>query len=413
METHRGNPLSARDEQGRHEERASASQMKKTFRLLLPVCAIIGAVAAGRIVADSTQITTTKTTTADGVTAQLVTTNDALPPIEGYDTSYKARVRITAGGKAAIDEALTSAKGVFLTIDGPSIAMAGGHATVTLDATASNNAVTRYVFTQGADGAFTEKHGAKPATATLPDTTFSIERSATNGAISALVLANETTQLTKPPTLTIVRNGVPRTYATALMDKDQVLAAFEGPAILDIDGSGAKSLVFSAISDGASCCVTTELFAFDTAGGRYRRYDHFWSYMKNEPTLKRFGNDTIVTFAARDLDFSQRAGAAVAYNGIAPIQLWQFRKHAFVDVTRAYPDAILADTKEQLKEFAAAKGDPFIVKAACAAYIADEWLLGRRAAEGEIFRTTCKSVSAADRATIDEALEAGAYTKNI
>jgi hypothetical protein len=388
--------------------------MKIALRLVLPACALLTAIAAGRVVSDTTQLTTTKTTTAHGVTAQLVTTSDALPPIEGYDRSYTARVTITSGGKAAIDEVLTPAKGAFLGIDGPHIDTTGGHATVTLDATSSNDAVTRYVFTQGANGSFTEKHGVKPANAILPETTFSVLSTATQGAISTRIVSTEAGgELRKLPVLTITRkDGVSRNYATALADKDRTLDALAGPVITDIDGSGEPALIFSAISRGPNCCVFTELFTFDTSAGKYRRTEYNWSYDKNEPTLKRFGNDTVVTFVARDIDFSEATGAAVAYNGIAPIRLWQFHKNAFVDVTRAYPDAIRADIKEQRKELASAKGDPFVVKAACAAYVADAWLLSQRAAEGEIFRTACKSVSAADRATIDKALKDQGYTKN-
>jgi hypothetical protein len=183
------------------------------------------------------------------------------------------------------------------------------------------------------------------------------------------------------PRLHVVRAGV--RYDITIADVCQegcILVADDAstkPAdsmvkVADLDGDGEPEVLVDSFSGGAHCCFTTRVLTFNGTG--YTPTDIEWRDVSYH--LTDADGDGRPELVGADPVFS---GAFTAYAASAfPPMVLQVERGATVDVTRRFPALIRADAKARLRDLRKArKGDE--VRGILAAYVADQYLLGRGA----------------------------------
>jgi hypothetical protein len=140
--------------------------------------------------------------------------------------------------------------------------------------------------------------------------------------------------------------------------------------VADLDGDGEPEVLVDTFSGGAHCCLTARVLTWDGTG--YQPSDVAW-------------HD--VGYALRDADGDGRpelvgsdprfAGMFTAFAASAfPPQVLQFTMGVRADVTRRFPALVRADAKDRLRWLRRA-GKRDDVRGVLAAYVADQYLLGR------------------------------------
>jgi hypothetical protein len=139
---------------------------------------------------------------------------------------------------------------------------------------------------------------------------------------------------------------------------------FEG----DLQGRGELDVVLGLYSGGAHCCFIDQVFSFDSARHTYVKTEH--NFLDAGAQITRLNGAYV--FQSADARIAEDALTDYADSG-APLQIWRFAGHRFVDVTRNYPTLIEADAARWLSAFNhhISNGVGFI-----AAWAADEELLG-------------------------------------
>ncbi|QEC50016.1 hypothetical protein FSW04_22220 [Baekduia soli] len=183
------------------------------------------------------------------------------------------------------------------------------------------------------------------------------------------------------PRLAITRAGV--SYDVAITDICQegcILVADDahtapGDSVLkvaDLDADGEPEVLVDTFSGGAHCCVTTRVLTFD--GSAYTPTDIFWGDVGYR--LRDADGDGRPELVGADPRFSG-AFTAFAASGF-PAQVLQVTHGAVADVTRRFPAVVAADARRQLRDLRRLRrGDD--VRGLLAAYVADEYSLGRAA----------------------------------
>ncbi|HKP18703.1 MAG TPA: hypothetical protein VJT84_09495 [Gaiellaceae bacterium] len=145
--------------------------------------------------------------------------------------------------------------------------------------------------------------------------------------------------------------------------------------VRDLDG-GEPEVLFDMYTGGAHCCSALVVFRFDTASGRYR------------PTFLDFGNygyrlvdlnhDGVPEFSHFDERFVYTFTAYVF--SAAPIQISTFRAGRLAHLTRFFPAQVREDAASLWRTYLKQRDEPDVdMRAYVAAYVADQFLLGRSA----------------------------------
>jgi hypothetical protein len=131
------------------------------------------------------------------------------------------------------------------------------------------------------------------------------------------------------------------------------------------------AVVVGLFTGGAHCCFVDQVFTYDPARRTYAKAQH--DFLDAGARIQRLGGR--VVFKSTDARISENAFTDYADSG-APLQIWQFARGRFVDVTRSYPALLKADAALWLRAFNhhISNGVGFI-----AAWAADEDLLGNSA----------------------------------
>lgn len=141
-------------------------------------------------------------------------------------------------------------------------------------------------------------------------------------------------------------------------------------------------MFFDVYSGGAHCCVTTRFFVYRPATNSCARSpSQYWGHVGYE--VKGLDGDGRLELSGSDDAF---AGAFSSFAASAfPPKVIRYARDAatgrsrLTDVTRRFPAVIRADAARLLRTIRTAKADPdlFETQGALAAYVADQYLLGR------------------------------------
>jgi hypothetical protein len=191
------------------------------------------------------------------------------------------------------------------------------------------------------------------------------------------VSASLTPAVTPGLTLTITRNGqiayrqpvrvsgCPRCAVTAVPPGKQSLH------VLDLESDGQPDVVLGFFSGGADCCFIDQVLSLDPQTSTYVKSQH--DFLDAGAALEHLDRHWV--FMSGDSRITEAGFTDTADSG-TPIQIWRFSGRMFVDVTRRYPQLILADATKWRRLFNRhlSNGVGLI-----AAWAADEDLLGRSA----------------------------------
>jgi hypothetical protein len=143
--------------------------------------------------------------------------------------------------------------------------------------------------------------------------------------------------------------------------------------VRDLDG-GQPEVLVRLYSGGAHCCLVELILRYDPAVRQYRSTFAYWGNFGAR--LVDLDRDGRPEFSAFDERFVYTFTAYVF--SVAPIQIWQYHQGKLVDVTRRFPALVRKDAVSLWHEYEQRRAEKEIdVRAFVAAYVADQYLLGR------------------------------------
>jgi hypothetical protein len=201
----------------------------------------------------------------------------------------------------------------------------------------------------------------------------------TTGAVSATVSWSAAEFGIADPKLVVVRGGAPFDVpVTDICAEGCIIAPDDARTapldsslkVADLDLDGGPEVLLDTFSGGAHCCVTTRVLTFDGAG--YRPTDIEWRDVGY--TLTDLDRDGRLELNGYDPAFSA-AFTAFAASAFPPLILHVDHGRT-VDVTRSFPAVVRKDAQRQRRLLRRLKRSDD-VRGVLAAYVADEYLLGR------------------------------------
>lgn len=139
----------------------------------------------------------------------------------------------------------------------------------------------------------------------------------------------------------------------------------------DLDG-GEPELILEMFTGGAHCCSVTLLLRWD--GGAYKSRLAVWGNYGYR--LVDLDGDKLPEFSAFDERFVYAFTAYVF--SAAPVQIWQYRKGALIDVTREFPREIEKELPRLKTAYTQGRKMKDVdLRGFIAAYVADLYLLDR------------------------------------
>jgi hypothetical protein len=153
-------------------------------------------------------------------------------------------------------------------------------------------------------------------------------------------------------------------------------------AVLNLDTGEEPEVVVDVYSGGAHCCHTAYIYRYESATKNYLALQHHFGDAGYR--LVDLGSDGTSEFRSSDFRFAF-VFTAFGFSRF-PIQNWSYRGGPLVDVTRSYPRLIRANARSQLKEYKRFRNRNYDVRGVLAAYVADQYLLGRAKAGWRVVR---------------------------
>jgi PKD repeat protein len=151
--------------------------------------------------------------------------------------------------------------------------------------------------------------------------------------------------------------------------------------VTDLDARSEPEVLLNVSNGGNICCRYTIVYSYRPASNSYVPTVHDWLDWGDIPPLRDLNHDGQLEWVSGDSRFRYAfaCGACSPY----PIQIWHFAAASFHDVTRHYPRLVQRDARalygEYLRERVVRNGYRN-VRGILAAYLADEYSLGRAAA---------------------------------
>ncbi len=148
--------------------------------------------------------------------------------------------------------------------------------------------------------------------------------------------------------------------------------------VVDLDGNGEPEVLLNLYSGGAHCCFSTRIYSFAKDPPHYAAQSHDWGNPGYR--LEDLDHDGKFEFVSGDDRFSDAFTSHAASR--LPPRIWRYAAGGLQDVTRAFPSLLEKDATDCWKAFGElSPKDPTgdSVRGVAAAYVADEYLLGRGA----------------------------------
>ncbi|XAY07003.1 hypothetical protein DSM112329_03881 [Paraconexibacter sp. AEG42_29] len=231
----------------------------------------------------------------------------------------------------------------------------------------------------------------------------------TSGAVTATLSWKAGQFAVTKPRLTIARGGtvvsdldVSDVCKDCLLVEDTAGNADEVFTIMhvaDLTGDGEPEVSFDTFSNGAHCCTTQRIYAYRPATNSYRRVlSLYWGNVGYE--VKDLDGDGTAELSGADDSFAY-AFSSYAASAFPPKVLSlslnaATGKAAVKDITRRFPAMIRSDAARLLKAIRAAKPEENReIQGAIAAYVAEQYLLGKGAVgKAEIVRARKRGLTA-------------------
>ena len=178
--------------------------------------------------------------------------------------------------------------------------------------------------------------------------------------------------------------------------------------IRSLDGDAEPEVFVDLYTGGAHCCTYTLIWRFD--GRRYRKTLAWWGnagYRLDD--LDRRGRPELVSADDRF------AAAFVVYAASSsPIRIWRYDRGRLRDVTRSFPGAVAADARVQWDNYLAFRRPPYReVRGVLAAWLADQYLLGRAGAGWRTLEAAYRRGELRYGAKVDGYPAGRAYLRNL
>ncbi len=151
--------------------------------------------------------------------------------------------------------------------------------------------------------------------------------------------------------------------------------------IRDLDGDGEPEVLVDLYTGGAHCCFSTVVFRYD--GRRYRSSSVLWGDPSYE--LRDLNHDGKPEFVTADDRFAY-AFTAYAFSAL-PLRIEDYDHGRFLDVTDEYPAQLRAEAAFERSEYLKTRDPGGDVRGILAAYLADEYRLGRSNEGWKLVRT--------------------------
>jgi hypothetical protein len=209
-----------------------------------------------------------------------------------------------------------------------------------------------------------------------------IELTAQAGAVRATVSCEperDGSPFCAPRRLEIVREGSPPFEATFQGNAAYLMGDVgdrKSLEVLDLDRSGEPEVLLNLYSGGAHCCYSTRIYTFAAEATPYASLFHEWGNAGYR--LEDLDADGGLEFVTGDDQFDTAFTSHAASR--RPPQVWRYAAGRLTNATRSYPGLLEKDAAECWKAFQELSpkdptGDQ--VRGVLAAYLADQYLLGR------------------------------------
>ncbi|WP_055077611.1 hypothetical protein [Pseudanabaena sp. 'Roaring Creek'] len=167
--------------------------------------------------------------------------------------------------------------------------------------------------------------------------------------------------------------------------------------ILALEKESLPEVIFQSFTRGNKCCSIYLIYYYDPNSGKFISNESEWFFV-DRPYLKDLDNDENIEFVSWDKRFA---------GSVKPLQIFHFHNGEFVDVTRLFQTEIRKDM-EGIWEIVDTTHDPYSLKSALSAYLADKYMLG----EGnEGWEQVEKTYQESDREEFFASLEKSLYMR--
>lgn len=190
------------------------------------------------------------------------------------------------------------------------------------------------------------------------------------------------------------------TVLTARIPTDCPRCPLAGPTsapleVRDLDADLEPEVLVDMFSGGAHCCLYTFLYRFRSDTGSYVRTRANWGNAGYR--LTDLDHDGTPEFSSADDRFAY-AFTAYAFS-VDPIRIWHFERGRLLNVTRAFPKLVARDAARLLASYRRTRRSQYPeVRGVLAAYVADQYLLGRPAVGWRLVRAAPSPSGARARA---------------
>ncbi|HEU0303487.1 MAG TPA: hypothetical protein VFR32_02795 [Gaiellaceae bacterium] len=181
--------------------------------------------------------------------------------------------------------------------------------------------------------------------------------------------------------LTIKRDGT--TWRSGFLGKSYFIAP--KVRVRDLDADGEPEVWVDRYTGGAHCCLESRFFRWLPRRRAYARTFHGWADVGYR--LRNVDRQGAVELVSADARF------AYVFTSFAdsafPIRIWEFDRGRLRDVTRRFPARVEADAQAHWRDYLRRRrsGD---VRGVLAAWLADQYLLGREDAGWEALTTALR-----------------------
>ncbi len=145
--------------------------------------------------------------------------------------------------------------------------------------------------------------------------------------------------------------------------------------VRDLDRDREPEVVLDLFSGGAHCCTYSLILRYSPRAGTYKVGTFQWGNVGYR--LVDFARDGRPELASGDDRFNYAFAAYAA--SATPIRIWRYERGSLVDVTRRFPGSVASHAARLWNLYRQVRVSAFPeVRGVLAAYMADEYLLGRQ-----------------------------------